>query len=160
MQGYRNNMIFYMKTMSNTCFKDAGTLRECKPYVTDGVMTVYVHDLIPIPEYEDFVEPTIPAPASPTGSVRSAASMIPEHIIAYDPISDRPLLIKVASPEQLVELPSCPDKDYFIQRHAVNQKEFVTSASLGVMRYVARLQHTQKLLNFRSEQSRRKDKFF
>ena len=31
--------------------------RDCKPYITDGVQTIFVEDLVAVPDYEFFEEP-------------------------------------------------------------------------------------------------------
>ena len=37
-------------------------------------------------------------------------------------------------------LPSCPQQDYFIDRHRINKREYVSSPSLQYMQYVSRSQ--------------------
>ena len=66
-----------------------------------------------------------------------ASNSNPEHIVIYDPVHNKPLLVAVASPAKVKILPDCPAQDYFIQKHSVNHREFVSSPSLGQMFYVA-----------------------
>ena len=49
------------------------------------------------------------------------------------------LVVKVGDPSIMAALPNAPEKDYFIQKHVVSKREFVSSPSLGFMAYVTRL---------------------
>ena len=66
----------------------------------------------------------------------------PEHLVVYD-TAGKALLVKVLDPTQMVELPPTDAKDYFVQKHHTNKREFVSSPSVGFMSYVTLQQYSQ-----------------
>lgn len=106
-----------------------------KPYITDGTNTRYVEEFVTVPDLDPFEFEE--APGSPASMV-SQAEPGPEHLVVYD-TAGKALLVKVLDPTQMVELPPTDAKDYFVQKHHTNKREFVSSPSVGFMSYADEL---------------------
>ena len=70
------------------------------------------------------------------GTPKSEASALEtEFIIVYD-TQEKPLLVSVRDPEKVAVLSEAPD--WFVERHRLNKREFVSSPQLGLMMYATR----------------------
>ena len=72
------------------------------------------------------------APGTPRSDAFSATTAATEHIVVYD-TQEKPLLVSVKDPGQVAVLPFA--NDYFVERHRLNKREFVSSPELGLMVY-------------------------
>ena len=67
------------------------------------------------------------------GTPKSEASALEtEFIVVYD-TQEKPLLVSVRDPEKVAVLSEAPD--WFVERHRLNKREFVSSPQLGLMMY-------------------------
>ena len=75
-------------------------------------------------------------PGSPKGSEAG-----PGHIVVHDS-QDKPLLVSVSDPSRVALLPVA--EDYFVDKHRLNKREFVSSPELGLMMYAPCFDSTRK----------------
>ena len=61
-----------------------------------------------------------------------------EHLVVYDPPTMRALLVNISDPAKVAVLPQATD--FFVARHRLSGREYVTSAVIQYMHYAAQQQ--------------------